>query len=324
MFTFGKKKMQPGTLAAVCPQAGGISAARVRRQAELPPVLEFCAYQQTLSGAGKDKSSFERLIRDGQLDRSICVSLVDLDQYSLVMVEAPEVAADELRAAMRWRIKDLIDFNVEEAVIDVFAVPDTKAGRKKNMVYAVVARATEVKKRIDMLLEAGLNLQVVDIPELALRNIAALLPEDLAGVVLVYVGEDQGLITITRQQTLYLSRRLATGLGALPDTLMQSNDPDLIENWLDGIIVEIQRSLDYYESNFSLPPVASLVIAPLAKPVPGIVQYIAEQMDIATRLLDVNSLIDSELKLEDPVQSRCLLAIGAALREDSESHATTG
>ncbi len=317
MFGLTKKKMHPHTLAAVCSGKTGVAVAKIRRDQDEAPILELCRYQPLDVTVQKPGNVLEKLVKDAQLDHSLCVSLVELDDYSLVMVEAPEVKSEELRAAIRWRIKDLIDFDIDEAVIDVFEVPETKAGRKGSMIYAVVARASLVKQRIEQLLNVGLNLEVLDIPELALRNVAALLPEDVAGVALVYIGQDKGLITITRQQTLYLSRRLASGVNALPDTLMQSNDPDVIENWLDGIIVEIQRSLDYYESHFSLAPVSSLVIAPLPRELPGVAQYIAEQLDISTRMLDMQTLIDSAQPMDSQLQSQCLLAIGAALRVEN-------
>ena len=313
-----KKKMHPNTLAAVCPGREGVALVQIRRDEDVPPVLELCDYQ-SLETNKNEKTTLERLVKEAELDRSLCVSLVELDDYSLVMVEAPKVQPEEMGAAVRWRIKDLIDFDVADAVIDVFEVPDTKAGGDKTMVYAVVARAIEVKKRIEKLLGLGLHLEIVDIPELALRNIAALLPEDVAGVAMVYIGKDKGLITITRQQTLYLSRRFANGISALPDTLMQSDDPDLIENWLDSIIVEIQRSLDYYDSHFSLPPVSSLVIAPLPRELPNVAEYISDQLDVSTRILDIRTLIDTEHELNDQLQAQCLLAIGAALRVEGEA-----
>lgn len=46
--------------------------------------------------------------------------------YSLVQVEAPELSDEELREAMRWRVRDLIDFPIEQAVIDVFHLPASR------------------------------------------------------------------------------------------------------------------------------------------------------------------------------------------------------
>ena len=311
-----KKKIRQNVVAAVCPGADGIALAQIRREKDVPPVLELCSYQ-ALDPGKSENAILTKLADKHDLDRLLCVTMVELGTYSLLMVEAPDVQPDELRAAVRWRIKDLIDFHIDDAVIDVFEVPDTKAAGKNKMMYAVVARSSMVKHRIDQLVDAGLNLNVVDIPELALRNISSLLPEDVGGVGLIYVGQDRGLITITRQGTLYLSRRMEKGFSSLPETAMHANDPVVIEDWLDGIIVEVQRSLDYYESHFALPQVSSLVVTPLPREIPHVAEYISEQLDIPTRLLDVNSLIDTQTPVEPLLQSHCLLAIGAALRQES-------
>jgi len=318
MRTLFKKKIAQNALAAVKPDRNGIALARVRHDGDRPPVLEMCRYRPLEPGQ-KQTDLLEDITRQHDLDRYVCVSLVELGGYSLLMVETPDVQPEELRAAVRWRIKDLIDFHIDDAVVDVFEVPDTKAAGKNKMMYAVVARAENVKRRIDELENAGINLNVIDIPELALRNIAALLPEDAGGVALIYIGESWGLITITRQSTLYLSRRIDKGTNELPDTAMHDGDADVIEPWLDSIIIEIQRSLDYYESHFAQPQVTSLVLAPLPREVPGIAEYISENLEIPTRILDVGSLLDTEEEVDADTQSRCLLAIGAALRQESRS-----
>ena len=261
-----------------------------------------------------------KIADDYGLERLTCVSTMELDSYNLLMVEAPDVQPDELRAAIRWRIKDLIDFHIDDAVVDVFEVPDTKgaAGRNK-MMYAVVSRTETVKSKIDQLLDADINLAVIDIPELALRNIASLLPEDVGGVAMVYMGQEKGLITITRQSTLFLSRRIGKGLNALPESFMHSNEEEVIRDWLDSIIVEVQRSLDYYESHFSNSQVSSIVITPLPRQLSGVTEYISEQLGIPARILDVNTLIDVPESLDQRLQTDCILAIGAALRKESKT-----
>lgn len=318
MRTLFKKKISQNALAAVYPGRDGVALARIRHDKDLPPVLELCRYL-SLEAGQKQTDLLEDLADKYRLDRFFCISLVELGSYSLLMVEAPDVQLEELRAAVRWRIKDLIDFHIDDAVVDVFEVPDTKAAGKNKMMYAVVARSDIVKRQIDDMENAGINLNVIDIPELALRNIAALLPEDAGGVALIYISESWGLITITRQSTLYLSRRIDKGTNDLPDTAMHDSDPEVIEPWLDSIIIEIQRSLDYYESHFAQPQVTSLVLTPLPREVSGIAEYIAENLEIPTRILDVESLLDTQEEIDSTMQSRCLLAIGAALRQESKS-----
>lgn len=253
------------------------------------------------------------------MDRSPCISTMELGSYNLLLAEAPDVQPDELRSAIRWRIKDLIDFKIDDAVVDVFDVPGQKAAGKNKVMYAVVARAADVRALAERLTGLGLKLDVIDIPELALRNLAALLPEDVGGVVLVYVGQTRGLITISRQQTLYLSRRVEIGLGSLPETAMHADAQDVIEDWLDRIIIEVQRSLDYYESNFSQPRVSGVVICPVGRELPGASEYVSRELAIPTRMLDINDIIDVVEPLDGVTQAKCLLAVGAALRVEKRA-----
>ena len=314
MLGLSKKKLAKDLLVSVCPNPQGIAVAGIRRGKEVPPSLELCAFHSS-EESGPD---LKKLIKTQNLDRALCVSVMELGTYSVMQVEAPEVQPDELRAAVRWRVKDLIDFHIDDAVIDVFEVPADKATGKKKM-YVVAAKSEVVRQRIDSLVAAGLQLEVIDIPEMALRNIAALLPEDINGVALVYIEQNEGLITVTRQETLYLSRRIRFGYNSLPETAVHGNDQEAVEGWLDSIVIEVQRSLDYYESHFSQPQVSGLVITPGSKEIPGMAEYLAGQLGLPARLLDVNTLIDVAMDIDGQVQSQCMLAIGTALRLESKA-----
>ena len=313
---FNKKRVRKDAQVAVCTDERAIAVARVRQEKDVPPSLELCDVQ-TIDNLSLLGSEISRLIKEHHLDRYYCVSMLDLAEYNLLLIEAPDVQPDELRAAIRWRVKDIIDFHIDDAVVDVFEVPNQKTAGRNKMMYAVVAHSDRVKHRIDELTGAGLNLNVIDIPELALRNIAALLPEDVGGVAILYIGRDRGLITITHQATLYLSRRIEIGIDALPDTAMLANDDELIHRWLDSFVIEIQRSLDYYESHFSQSPISSLVITQPGRDIPGITEYLTSQLGVSVRMLDINELIDSQEAVPPVLQSDCLLAIGAALRQEA-------
>lgn len=313
MFGLAKNKINKDLLVSVCPDPDGIAVASIRRDRDVPPALEQYDFQPA-DGPGVD---LKKIVKSRGLDSGMCVSVLELGSYSLMQVEAPDVQPDELKAAIRWKVKDLLDFHIDDAIIDVFEVPDDKTARQTRKMYVVAARSALVKQRIDSLINAGLRLEVIDIPEMALRNIASLLPEDVNGVALVYIERNEGLITITRQKTLYLSRHIRFGYNALPDTAIHGHDTEVIEAWLDNIIIEVQRSLDYYESHFSQPQISGLVVSPGVQEVEGMTEYLATQLGIPARFLDVNEIIDVAETIDRALQSRCLLAIGAALRQES-------
>lgn len=316
MLDFFKKKIKKDVKVAVCSNDNAISIARIRREKNLPPILELCELQEIENISIRD-AEMARLARQYDLEQYECLSSLELGDYNLLLVEAPDVQPEELRAAIRWRVKELIDFHIDDAVVDVFEVPAHKAAGKNKMMYAVVAKANRVKALIDHLNNADLNLNIIDIPELALRNIAAMLPEDVGGVALIYAGQNQGLITITRQSSLYLSRTINAGTSLLPESVLSVLDDEECQRWLDSIVIEVQRSMDYYESHFSQPQVSALVMTPIGKEIPGVTEYLSEQLQIPARILDVNELIDVPEKIPSLLQSRCLLAIGTALRQEA-------
>jgi len=280
---------------------------RVDRQGGSRPRLMACEFQTVQ--AGEEAKTLTQLASQHGLKRARCTTVLGEGDYQLLLTEAPDVGADELKQALRWKIKDLIDFHINDATLDVFDLPGAAPGAKAREMYTVAARNESIQQRVDLLTGAGIGLEVIDIPELAQRNLAALLPEDTAGVAMLSLQEKSGLITITRQGFLYLSRSLNLG----HESLQSAADP---AKYFDHIALEVQRSLDYFESHFREAPIRHLVLAPLAEPVPDFVEYLSANLNVTVASMDLAAVLDSNIELTPALQARCLTTIGAALRQE--------
>lgn len=324
MFGLGnRKKNTAAGFAGVSIQSDGVAVACVDRS-QSPPELRLCRHFPLDAPVTLDE-----VLRTAAGERTLAgypaSVILGADDFSLMLLEKPPVADEELRAAVQWKIRDLIDFPVEEAVIDVLSIP----GGRNEMVYVVAARQAVVREQIQRLEQAGFALEVVDIPEMAQCNLAGLLAEDEGGVAMLSLRGTSGLFTITRAGTLYLSRRLETGLDELaPDTGLDLPGDEADEEGLsldaisseqrqlmDGVVLEIQRSLDYYESHFSQPPVGTLALAPTVRPVSGLLDYLDANLGVRVRPLELEAVLGVPAEVDASLQARCLLAIGAALRE---------
>jgi len=319
LFSLFNRRAAAGATVSVSFSGDGIGVARVLRSEGVSPVLEMCDFEPV--GDETDQAvALKALTRRHGLADAPCASVLDAGAYNLLLVEAPEVPPEELRAAMRWRIKDLIDFHVDDAVVDVFDVPGGKSAAAARMMYVVAANAHVLRERIALLEQAGLRPSVIDIPELALRNLAALLPEDVAGMALVYLTPETGLILLTHQATVYLARRFPSGLGRLQGQSMPDHRtagegwPPGVREVLDALVVEVQRSVDYYDAHFSQASVRHLVLAPMAVQIPGMTDYLARQLGLSPRVLDLKGVVDSRKPIDPVLQARCMPAIGEALR----------
>lgn len=297
--------------------------ARIQRGgAEGGPRLLLCDFTPTATLAERSSKLAELTTRLA-LASAPCSSVAPAGSFNLLLIEAPEVDATELKAAVRWRIKDLIDFHIDDAVIDVFDIPGQEQRGRAKLMYVVAARSSTIREHIEQLEGRGIDLAIIDIPELAQRNVAALLPEDHNGVALLHLGRDSGLLTLTRKGELFLSRTFDVGTQMLGEAAAGSSPEtglaDELERLLEMIVLEVQRSLDYYESHFSLPAVGGLVIVPPEEQIPGLMGFMANSLGVPVRMLDLNNQLELAEPLSEAMQTRCLAAIGAALREEERA-----
>lgn len=236
--------------------------------------------------------------------------VLDDTNYQLLLVEAPRVDPSELKSALRWRLKDLIDFHIDDAVFDVFSIPGQQnRPQGQSMMYAVAARTRAIAALVDDIDQTDLALSVIDIPELAIRNIARLDDADVRGLVTLHFGADSGLLTLTRQGDLYMSRRLGFG----------STDPDLADGTaFEQVLLEIQRSMDYYSSHFSQPSPVAITILPGFDAAESLADWLSTQLDLRVGLFDTGPLLASGLAMDAEATASLMLALGAALRQNEE------
>ena len=287
----------------------GIGVSKIRHVPGEPASLENCAYRS--SDMSMQAKVLSGLVDEMGVAGTACTHVLQPGEYNLLLVEAPDVEADELKSAVRWRIKDLIDFHIDDAMIDVFDIPgQPHSGNRPTMMYVVAAQSSLIQKRVEMIHSAGLDLSVIDIPELAQRNISSLLPEDVNGVALLTFSENTGLITLCRQSVLYLTRMLDVGSASLFGNI----DPDTRQRGFDTVVLEVQRSLDYFESHFAQAPIKSVVISAEGQDMGDLINYLNENLGISSRVLDLGVSIDSKIKLDDHLQLQCMPCISSALR----------
>lgn len=326
MFNFFKKeKRSQGTNAVVlCDE--GIAHACITQSPGQTPSLSSLHFS-TFENKAETASALKQLVQQNNLEEKKITTSLLIANSNLVMLEKPEVADEELRQAVRWKIKDSIPFDVNDAIVDVFEIPGQKERGRTPLVYVTAAEKNFLKQQIKIFEEQNLEIESIDIAELVMRNIAALLPEDQQGVALLKLDANQGLMTLTQDSSLYLARNIDVGYSSLTSTssssilgetpeglaLEEGMSPDQ-QRSLDAIVLEVQRSLDYYESHFAKPAINSLVIAPLPHEAPGLVKYLASALGLQVRLLDLNAVLDVQQPISEEQQAKCFFAIGAALR----------
>lgn len=281
----------------------------VRSARSTRPLLRHCAIHPSLEI--RAEHVLAPLAHGRDLSHAAVSAVLSTDDYQLVQLEAPDVPPEELRGAVRWKLKDIISFPASEAVVDVFEIPEQARCVDSRMIYAVAARADAVQRVVSLIKPRARGFDVIDIPELCLRNIAALLPQDQQGVALIAVGEHFAQLTLTCRGVLYLARRI--DLGRHPE-----GSPGGAARALDvpSLALELQRSLDYYESHFDRPAIADIVLTSGDERAERLLGGLIAATGHSVTLLDVEELFDVADGIEPDTHWPGLLALGAALRSE--------
>lgn len=310
----GKKKAN-GKMVAVNLEDGGASIASVNRfENSALPMLDRVAWAE-FSSAAERRGVLEKTIRLHDLQRSSCISVLSPDFYQLVQVEMAGLSLEESRDAARWQIRERIDYPPEEAVIDLFEVVPF-GGEKKPISYAVSARESVLRDRVELLQQAGLELEAIDIPEFALRNICDLFTTDSRGLAFLLLLQKRGILVIVRDGALYLVRILSMGM----DDLLPYADGqyETLTDRLDAVVLEIQRSFDYCESNFHLPMPSRLLVAQTQREIPTLNTYLNEYLATSVEKFSFDGVMGIPDGAKQVELNRHLLAIGGALRREAD------
>ena len=258
-----------------------------------------------------DKQGLQKTASTMKLGRYECAVLLRPSEYQLLLVDSPSVPREELKSAIRWKIKDMIDYHVDDAAVDVLDIPPPEGGDSRNhMMFAVSANNEIIQAKIREFEEAHIALRVIDIPETAQRNIAALYEEQERGVALAYFGLEAGLLTITHRGELYLTRRLDVGVDAL------AADPDGEDGGpVERVALEIQRTLDHFERQFRHVAVGRLLLAPTGRPT-RLPEILRARFEMPVAAIDLSEVLAFGGAAPDAVtQWRLFHHFGAALRE---------
>ncbi len=257
--------------------------------------------------AGQRSSVLSGWVKQHNLKGATVVLVMPADQYQMFQVDRPDVDETELAFALQWKVKDMIDYELDDAVIDGFAFPK-EASKGRDIVTAVCAKKIIVKGYVDLALAAGLSLKSIDITELALRNILIHLDPSDGSKAILYLRKGAGILVFCKKDILYFSRRTAFSFEGL-------NSPSEQTSVLNGLSLEIQRSLDYCESQLGLRPPKDILMVMPETTIP-LANMLGGELAVGVKEADMSTIF-AEGKLPEGDCSTSLVAMGAALRQES-------
>lgn len=270
--------------------------------------------------------------------------------HSLIIkkIQLPLMTEDELEEQIQWEAEQYIPFEIDEVNID-FQILGPLPGEDAQMEVLLVA----VKKDIindytAVIAEAGLTVLAVDVDAFAIENLFEVGYPDMLDkpVVLIDIGAGIMSINILKNGTSTFTRDITMGgsnfteeiqkelgvsyedaevlkLGGVSEHAGPEEVSQILTGVIDSIVLEIQRSLDFYSATSSEEDVHGIFLSGGAAMVPGLAMAVEERVGVPVQIIHAFKGFDVNPKEFDPDYLEAMgpvaaVAAGLALRRTDE------
>ncbi len=166
--------------------------------------LGSIAYQSTKPLS----QSFIELQNRFGLSNIKCAWTLSPKDYQVLLIDKPKVLPKEYRAVALWQVKDMLEFPIDDCIVDVFMPSDSIAAHK-NKLYVVVSKRSYMMSVVEILNSINISVESIIIREFAERNIVANLGIGDETIAVLSHCNDTHVLTIFRNQEILFSRHIA-------------------------------------------------------------------------------------------------------------------
>ncbi|HNX27970.1 MAG TPA: type IV pilus assembly protein PilM [Syntrophomonadaceae bacterium] len=265
-----------------------------------------------------------------KLKGSKVISALSGQQVYTRLMTLPVMPIDDLRTAALYQSTSFLPISVDDVTSDVLPVRQFEDNEgKKEEVFFIAARKTQVENLFQACHIAGLNLTTVEIEALALKTLyqSYLINDKVYGI--INIGAQRSYLSIFQDHALVFNRAIGFGCAAFYDQIpkISSNECRLedlsveeheIQSILADLIDELVRSLDYFRLQNTKDSISNMLICGGCARLGGIEEYLSRILEMKVQVGNVEPLIKlprdvseeekTELRYEYPI------ALGLALR----------
>ena len=263
-------------------------------------------------------ASLGEWIKDHKLTGIPVVVCLDSTRYELQLVESPPVPAEELSDAMGFRLAELVSDDISDKVLQAFPLPSDAYRGRMTMAFAAITERSYLKEIVTFCREYELKLDQIIINEMsALNLLASVDPDD--SVAVLRLEADAGVIYLYRNGALYFTRQISLGTDDLGLSSLNVSEGGMMmqpNSRIDVLALELQRSMDYFESQLGLGAIGQLwVMKPDNIDVTDALGEIEDRINTPVRLMSLESAFNRQ-EGEIPLTASLAMALGGALGYD--------
>lgn len=261
--------------------------------------------------------------------------------HKIIEMDA-DMSDEEREVQIRMDAEQYIPFPLDEVSLDFEVLPDRLANPNRVNVLLVATRTENVDTRVEVLELAGLVSKVADVESYAMERafsvFADTLPMGANTVGILDIGHtmttlsvmQKGKIIYTREQ-VFGGRQLTqdvqsryglsfeeAGRAKKERTLPDDYDTEVLEPFLDAVVQQAARSLQFFFSSSQFNEIDHILLAGGIANIPGLAKLLQQKLGyrvtIANPFLQMGFSPQIDIKKIENDASSLMVACGLALR----------
>ncbi len=263
-------------------------------------------------------------------------------------ISMPLMSSAELDEQVGWEAEHHIPFDLAEVHVD-YQVLGRREDESQMDVLLVAAKKEEISDLTNLAMEARLKPTVVDLDAFTIQNVHEVgygVPQNNETVVLIHVGASLSTVNILANGTTAFTRDIANGGHSITEEIQRTlgisreeaeaykcggdgrgivpkEVPEIINQVVDQLAGEIQRSLDFYLATSGDQTITKIFCSGGTANVQALLKSIQDRARIPVELLDPLTVAQPDTKRVDPVSlqgrtAQLAVAMGLALRKERE------
>jgi type IV pilus assembly protein PilM len=263
-------------------------------------------------------------------------------------ITMPLMTPGELSEQINWEAEQHIPFDLAEVHID-YQVLHERSEQGQMDVLLVAAKKEEIADLTNLAYEARLKPVVVDLDAFTVQNVFEMgygAPPAEETVALIHVGASLTTVNILAEGTTAFTRDIANGGNAITEEiqrqlsisqeeaeayklggdgsgLVPKEVPEIIQQVVDQLAGEIQRSLDFYLATSGDRDIGRVYVSGGTANLQALLDAVSERSRVSAQLLDPMQVAGPDPKFVDPTtlegrMAQSAVAMGLALRKERE------
>ena len=330
-----------------------IRAVELERKKDILTLTNFGSYDNPRlnleSFAKNDVDSFAESLKAffSEVGFSTANVAVGLNESNVFMrvIKLPAMSDKELKTAVKYEAEQYIPLPLDQVNLSFQRLDPDYTEKEKVNIQVVAARKDVLDSQVAVLKKSGLVVKAIEPETLALGRVLGDTKEAPLGTMILKIGYSGTLIIVVYGGYVRFTRSVPVGGDALTKAIQQGlgleqeqaeeykkaygmdkfqgegKVYDVLKPIVENLILEIKRASVFFTKHNPSANIKRVILAGGAALMPGLLLYIANNLDIEVQMADPLKGLEISPKLEKQQNliieqaPRYATAIGLALRE---------